>query len=374
MKNENRFIQADEFGRRVLIVMKNKNITLDELHEKINSKLGYTITKNNLSIYLKRVPNVHFLFVLSKALQVSSDCLIGLSDAELSTADGLIYDYASKRYEKYRGEYLLYFCPTVSSRANRYHTASISFEGNADNSVRMNVTTDEGHPKIYYGKLILSNNYQTGYISLCDENIGEVVYLTFCDPSFNNPNTHVEFLIGLMLSVSGGDLKRAPVASRFILSKDMVPKEKHGDTLLANLMLNTKYINIEKSALKEAIDGLINNSQSEVSCDTNKVRINGINLNPNKGAEILGRLEQAFSKQEFFRIEEAYILNTIKHDCKLTDLETTKLINALRLNSYCVTNNKLNRSLDSRIYLTVKDDLIKRDRESDNNQSSTPQE
>lgn len=360
MKDENRFIIADEFNRRVRTVMKNKNITIDELHERINNEIGYKITKNNLNIYLNRVPNVHFLFVLSKALKVSSDCLIGLSDAELSTADGLIYDYASKRYEKYRGEYYLYFCPTVSSQANRYHTAMMSFEGNADNSVCMSITTDEGHPKIYYGKLVLSNNYQTGYISLCDENIGEMIYLTFCDPSFNNPHTHVEFLIGLTLSVSGGDLKRVPVASRFILSKDMVPKEKHGDTLLANLMLNTKYINIEKNALKEAIDALMKDEQSQASLDSDKVRISGINLNPNKGAEILDRLEQAFSKQEFFRIEEAYILNTIKHDCKLTALEATKLLNALRLNSYCVTNNKLNRSLDSRIYLTIKDDLIKR--------------
>ena len=57
-----------------------------------------------------------------------------------------------------------------------------------------------------------------------------------------------------MLSISAGDLKRAPVLNRFIITGYDVD-EAHMSLLKAHLKLNTKYIDITPEMISTSVEG-----------------------------------------------------------------------------------------------------------------------
>ena len=343
MKEENRkFITSDGFYERVKLVMDYKNISIDSLHEIINNEIGYEISKNNLNIYLQRVPNTNFLIALSKALSISSDYLLGISDEDLF-GTGFNYDYESQKYKKYlNNDYSLYFYPTVSnspqnhiSGKQRVTKAKLSVFHDVSYKAKLTIITDENEKKEYVGNFLLSDSYDVGYIYLHGTKLGEMVFMSFCDPNINGNVVKVEALVGLMISVSSGDFKRVPVMSRFVLSKVSVATEKF-DAVLSNLILNTKYINLSDDSLSDALHNL--------------------NLSDDLEKELLSRLRSAFPPKTYRRIEEGYLLNTIKNDFNLPFDEIYKLINNLRLNSLdCVSNNKANKSVDTHLFRYISD-------------------
>ena len=79
------------------------------------------------------------------------------------------------------------------------------------------------------GDILLSNIFQVGYACLYGSSIGEIVYLSFCDPVING-DMNINILLGLMISVSSGTVaKRVPVASRFFISRSEI-QDKNLDT------------------------------------------------------------------------------------------------------------------------------------------------
>ena len=72
-EDNKKFLDIDDFKNRILNVMECKGFTIDDIYNKMTEDIGYNITKNNLNIYLQRVPSVYFLIALSKALGVSTD-------------------------------------------------------------------------------------------------------------------------------------------------------------------------------------------------------------------------------------------------------------------------------------------------------------
>lgn len=338
MKDENRrFITSDSFYERVKLVMDYKNISIDSLYEIINKEIGYEISKNNLNIYLQRVPNTNFLIALSKALSISSDYLLGISDVDLFES-GFNYNYESQKYKKYLcNNYSLYFYPTVSnspknhiSGKQRVIKAKLSIFHDVSYKAKLSIITDENEEKEYVGNFLLSSSYDVGYIYLHGTKFGEMVFMSFCDPNINGNTVKVEALVGLMISVSAGDFKRVPVMSRFVLSKDAISTDKF-DAVLSNLILNNKYINLLDDSLSTALQSL--------------------NLSSDLKGELLSRLRSAFPPKTYHRIEESYILNTIKNDFNLSFNDTYKIINCLKLNSLdCVSNNKANKSVDTHLF------------------------
>jgi hypothetical protein len=158
---------------------------------------------------------------------------------------------------------------------------------------------------------------------------GEVVSMTFYDEAVNF--NKFRCAVGAMLSVSSGDLKRSPVMNRFVLTDYEVSEEKK-IFLEAHLRMNTKYINIKPKKLRGVLSNLIDENAED----------------------ILKRLSNAFSEQSYFSIEESFIENTIKNDYDLSSEEVERLIAGLRNNSLAPANSKVNRSLDTKLFMCTK--------------------
>lgn len=338
MKDENKkFLQQEDFYKRVKNIMVQRGITTDTLYSIITKEIGYDIAKNNLNLYLQRVPNVNFLIALSKALNISTDYLLGI-DSESPYETGFNYKYESKKYKKYEGEYHFYFYPTVSNSPTNVQKAHMSITLKNDYHVKLLITADINRRKEYNGKLLLSDSYEVGYISLKGKGFGEMVYISFCDPSLNFDNAQVQFIIGAMLSISSGDLKRVPVMSRCILCRPDIDERKF-DGIKAHLKLNTKYINITQDNIKKSLDAAINNY--------------------NLRQEILNRLQSAFKKKEYYVIEESFIINTLLNDYDdLTKKEIMELLNNMRLHSLSNANSKINKTVDTRLYQYLINDCL----------------
>ena len=138
-----------------------------------------------------------------------------------------------------------------------------------------------------------------------------------------------------MLSISSGDMKRAPVMSRFIMTRNEVNEDKL-DYIRANLSLNTKYINISPNAIKKVTEIIRHDLPFDIA------------------EKIENRLKNAFVKNEYYSIDESFICNTLMRDYNLTQETIDRLIALLRLNSICNANNKINKTLDSRLFNMIK--------------------
>ena len=333
MNEENKkFLNSEDFYSRIIKALEYKGITMDELHDKICNEVGYSISKNNLYLYIQRAPSVYFLIALSKALGVSTDYLLGLENSNYFV-DGFDYHYDDKKYKKFIGEYIFYFLPTVSNSPNGIVSAKLTIKKENNYSVFLCVNTDEGDKKEYLGKLILSSDYDIGYIILKGNTIGEMVFMTFFDPKINGSVVKVQNILGSMISISSGDFKRAPVMSRFLLSKEKI-NEDDKCFIESQLLLNSKYIYIT--------DTNLNNSLKNLNIDVKQCN------------EITNRLVAAFEKKSVYSIEESYILNTLKNDFNLTPKQVENIIAYLRLSSIYNANVKINKNADSRIFMYIK--------------------
>ena len=328
-KENKKFVDVDLFNKRVESVLKAKQITLDTLYKILNEDVKYIITKNNLSIYLHRPPNTNFLIALCKALNVSSDYLLGLNE-ENSFNSEFDLNYNSKRYTKYiHDNYFFYFFETFSNTSTKIKTAKLSIKNNVFFEAFLRIKTDEGYTKEYSGEFLLSNAYDIGYITLKGRKIGEIVHLSFHDPVINGDTIHSELFTGAMLSVSAGDIKRAPVLSKFIVSRKEIDQSKI-DALKANLLLNCKYIEIDSENFSDAL--------------------NNCNFNNELKNKIEERMKNAFNEYKYYKLEESYILNTLSKDFKLSKIQTYQLLNSLRLKSMAKSNYKINHKTDSRLF------------------------
>lgn len=327
MKEDNKSLfPQDVFTDRVKRVMAEKAISIDTLCKLVN-RAGYEISKNNLSIYIQRTPNANFLIALSKALDTPTDYLLGLTDDYLQR--GFDYRFNSTRYKKYRGKFFFYFFPTVSNSPTRLEQANLCFDPNVPSHVELAIKVDDGSVKQYSGSFLLSSGYNVGYATLKGTSMGECVFLSFLDPVINNDNIGVQLMAGAMISISSGDFKRVPVMSRFILSRNEIPKNKEKD-VMANLRLNTKYILILEDDLLTAV--------------------NSCGFSDKQCSDVTTRLTTAFTKKDCYIIEESYILNTLKNDCHFSSEQVTCLLDALRNNSRSQANSKLNKAVDARMY------------------------
>ena len=329
-KENKKFVDTNLFYERVESVLKSKQITLDTLYKTLNDDIKYVITKNNLSIYLHRPPNPNFLIALCKALNVSSDYLLGLNEDNAFNSE-FDLNYDSKRYTKYiHDNYSFYFLETFSNTSTNLQTANLSIKKNVFFEAVLKIKTEDGYIKEYSGQFLLSNAYDIGYITLKGKRIGEIVHLSFHDPVINRDNMNCELFSGAMMSVSAGDIKRSPVLSKFIVLRNGNIDQSQKDALKANLLLNCKYIEIDSENFSDALRNC--NFDSELR------------------DKIEERIKHAFNEYKYYKLEESYILNTLSKDFKLSKMQTYQLLNSLRLNSTAKSNCKINSKTDSRLF------------------------
>ena len=400
MKEDNKkFIDPDQFKKRILKIMELKNMTMDDLYDALNNEVGYEISKNNIGVYIQRSPNTNFLYAICKALGVSSDYLLGLSDENILNS-GFDYGYREKRYKKYLCEnYYFYYYPTVSNSPTKINVAKLSINFDGRYKAELKIQTDENEQKRYIGEFILSKNYEVGYINLIGINVGEIVNLSFHDPNINGEMIKTEILVGAMLSVSCGDFKRAPVMSKFILSRHKID-DNHMDAIKANLTLNNKYIEIDEDCFKAAFNSIDlddslkkkimlrltsafqGNNQFKIEESIEELDLNSLlkmkifsrlsnsnysssfneieniiidsDLNKAIKREILTDLSVRLQGNTYFRFEEAFILNTVAKDFKLSFEQSINILNALRIKSISNANCKINHKVDSRLYDILK--------------------
>jgi transcriptional regulator with XRE-family HTH domain len=143
MKEENKgFFDSEKFVERIEETMQVKNISYEQLHQILTEKVGYSITKNNLRIYIQnRTPNIQFAIALSKALDVSMDFLFGTDSDEKTLYKGINYHLLSKRYQKYIGDYHLYFYNTRSNSVGSIIHANLSVRLTTKYEVSMEIAT-----------------------------------------------------------------------------------------------------------------------------------------------------------------------------------------------------------------------------------------
>lgn len=329
MKEANKtFLEIKCFAENVEGAMRQKGIDYEELCALLNNEVGYKITKSNLKMYVKdRVPNTNFLIALSIALGVSTDYLLGL-DKNQYLFESFCYDYNSNIYKMYLGgKYNAFFYETKDSSESPLIKAIVTFEYTNKMEVTMTIRIDNTE-KIYKGELIINKSNVNGFITLKGVNLGEVVTIAFYTPQLNL--SPVKLIVGAMVSISSGDLKRAPVMSRIILVNDEIEiNEKNEKFLKSQLMLNSKYISIEQGELDIVFENLRLKTNSELE------------------EKIKKRLLSAFNSKVYYSIEDNYIANTLKKDYKISQRVIAELLADLRLNSMNCTNNKVSRKLDS---------------------------
>ena len=82
--------------------------------------------------------------------------------------------------------------------------------------------------------------------------------------------------------------------------------------------------------------------------------INNMNLNESIKHKIVTDLANKFQGNTYFRFEEAFILNTVTKDFKLSFEQSIKILNALRIKSISNANCKINHKVDSRLFEFLK--------------------
>lgn len=328
MKTENKgFFESEVFIERVTEAMRIRGLNYDQLCDLLNDNVGYSVTRSNLKIYInQRTPNIQFAIALSRALGVSLDFLFGNDDEERELIKGINHQLNSNRYKKYLGEHYIYFYNTVSNEPKEIKPSRLNIKFTTKYEVTMFIDTTEGDTKKYEGNFLISDVSPNVFITL-HADFGEVVSMAFYDESINF--SKFKCALGAMLSISSGDLKRAPVMNRFILTDYEIPEDKM-DFVYAHLRLNTKFINISPNVLDKSIKKALPDSE--------------------KADSIIERIRNAFSVREYLSIEESYIINTIKRDFELSFEEAEKIIADLRIHSLASINSKINRSLDTKIF------------------------
>lgn len=331
-KNSNLGYDKDLFVRRLDEAMHLAKMDYESLADKF-CELGYSITGSNLRTYVtQRNLSLKVLVYLSKALNVSMDSLIG-NEVGFSSYVNESFDHNiyGARYSQYPGEYTVYFFSTRTNEPEEIIEATLEIQKNFYSILRIPVSI--GLPKEYVGHLLLSQKTNTAFLSMLGQH-GEMIQFTFNDP--NTIQNKMRFCVAGLISVSSGDAKRMPTLSRAIITEKAVTDEGM-DFIDANLRLNSKYIDIQRSKLELTVTQFLEEEAVE------------------DGTEICERLRHAFKAKEVLSIEEQYFLNTFKNENNLSNLQVEKLIAALRKNSMSNINIKSPRSIDARLYILLKE-------------------
>lgn len=335
-KNDGTSLGYDKkvFASRIEQAMHLAKVDYEDLAAKFND-LGYPITTANLKTYItQRNLSLKVLIYLSKALNISMDYLVG-NEVDFSSYLNENFDREiyGTRYVQYPGDYFVYFYPTRTNEPEDLIRATLSISKEGLNAVLL-IPVPEGVPKKYTGHLVLSQKTNTAFLPMIGTH-GEIIQFTFNDPNTNQ--NKLRFCVAALISVSSGDAKRMPTLSRAIITEKSVSIE--GISFLeANLRLNSKYIDIQCSTLQATLRRFLDEEAIE------------------DAEEVCQRLQYAFKARQYVSIEEQYFLNTFKNENQLTNLQVERLIALLRNHSMSNINIKNPRSIDSRIYLLLRDE------------------
>ena len=382
MKIKKQLVDSELVRSKIDKLMAAQSIDYDTLSERVTSS-GYAIDKANLQMYVnKRDININLGYALSKSFGVSLDFLFN-NDIPDSHLDGFDYDFGSKRYAKYHGNYYAYFCPTQDSKQHLPIEANFSY--NKDSGlVILEIATKEGASKLFSGNMIISDTTRTLFITLRSE-IGEIVQVIMNDQELNTQN--FEICMGMAISVSAGDFKRIPVAHRFIICRNKL-SDPGKEFLSSHLNMNNKFIQIKesrristrarkekRSELVSVILNILNPILQNDAENTAELILTAIQQKtseverldllvalkdliephfPDDAHDMAETLLFIFVPEQIISLEEHYLLNTFGDKFGLTESESELLISILRTNSISQSNWKIKENLDSRIYRYLK--------------------
>lgn len=315
--------------------MRLAKMDFDSLAERFR-ELNYPISSSNLRTYItQRNMSLKVLLYLSKALDVSMDELIGNNVGfSIHLNENFDREVTNTRHAQFPGDYVVYFYPTRTNDPEELIEANLTISNDSGLSSTLLVPVPEGSSKKYIGHLILSQKTNTAFLPMVGEH-GEIIHFTFNDPNTNQGR--FRFCVAALVSVSSGDAKRMPTLSRAIISEQAVTKSGY-DFLSSNLRLNSKYIDIQEEQLQLTLGQFLHQE------------------NIDNADEITQRILNAFKVRRYYSIEEQYFLNTFKNENSLSNVQTERLISALRNQSMSDINIKNPRTIDARLYLLMRNE------------------
>jgi len=383
MKRKKQVIDSELVRKKVGRLMAIQKVNYDILSERVTNN-GYSIDKGNLQMYInQRDININLGYALAKSFGVPLDLLFDNETPE-SYLNGFDYNFRAKRYTKYHGDYFAYFCPTKDSKQHLADESTFSIDSDTG-TVKLHIGANEiGGGKIFKGNMLISETTRTLFITLRSE-IGEIVQVIMNDQELHTQN--FEFCIGIAISVSAGDLKRIPVAHRFVICKQKLSDE--GRVFVSShLNMNNKFIQIKEGKRMNSLQsaekhneliGAIVKIISSTSFDNPHDIAEFILMALHKKMEETERLAlcttlqdllelhfesdahdmayeliSVFKPEQIISLEEHYVLNTFRDKFSLDDSKAELLISILRANSISHSNSKVKANLDSRIYRYLK--------------------
>lgn len=344
--NINFDIFSDTINSQIIKVIKERQKDLKLSQKEMSKKSGIsqpTISKlmskkSNFSlddiIKISKALDVNLLKIASASYDMYNDNSLYYSTRSISESDNFVINPSRQAFKGYIGNtYYVYYKSTISSE-EKIIEGKLEFSSTDDNTCSVNLKIYTGNYNIngqkiykeYIGNMIISLPLSTCYISLVNQQIGEISYLTFAHMFVFNSDMLCR--MGAVLTTSAGEHKR-PTLHRMLISKVEFDLQDENDALFLDSQLNLNNKNIILSAK--------NLENLEVDPDIQ---------------QLLDKVSVDKLKSMYYVIDENQLLSS--------NMNVTDKINAInKLRKYSITykNNKINDYTNSLLFSYVENKI-----------------
>lgn len=278
-------------------------------------------------VNISKALDVNLLKIASASYDMYNENSLYYSTRSISESDNFVINPSRPAFKGYIGnKYHVYYKSTISSE-DKIIEGDLEFASSDDNTCLVNLKIYTGRYDIngnkiykeYTGNMIISVPLSTCYISLVNQQIGEISYLTFTHMFVFNSDMMCR--MGAVLTTSAGEHKK-PTLHRMLISKVAFDLEDENDALFLDSQLN---LNNQKIILSEKyLEKLKKDTSVQQMIDTISV----------------DKL-----KSVYYVIDENQLLSS--------NIDTIDKINAInKLRKYSITdkNNKINDYTNSLLF------------------------
>lgn len=230
----------EEIRTRINSLIKEKNITQKTLAE-LCQKAGYDITQPEISRLMngKGTITLYQAIAFAKVLNITLDRLIDetyerpIVQLEISGGNILTDPFANKEFASLMGKYHVIFHSTAMDE-DKILEGELDFTGSSSGKICLadfKLNTGDRNAlgkalyKKYQGQLLIAKSVDTAYCLLANERIGEICVIEFRYRDFQVRSLNCR--LGLVMTVSAGDIKQPTVHKMFISRDPLYGEEKN---------------------------------------------------------------------------------------------------------------------------------------------------
>mgnify|MGYP004493222595 CR=1 FL=1 len=285
-------------------------------------------------IKISKAIDVNLLKIASASYDMYNDNSLYYSTRSISESDNFVINPSRQAFKGYIGNaYYVYYKSTISSE-EKIIEGRLEFSSTDDNTCSVNLKIYTGNYdlngkkiyKEYIGNMIISLPLSTCYISLVNQQIGEISYLTFAHMFVFNSDMLCR--MGAVLTTSAGEHKR-PTLHRMLISKVEFDLKDENDALFLDSQLNLNNKNIILSA----------KNLENLEADSNI-------------QQLLDKVSVDKLKSTYYVIDENQLLSS-----NMNVADKINAINKLRKYSITDKNNKINDYTNSLLFSYVENKI-----------------